>query len=90
MISYDRILLEMSHQLHVAQKTSNEQEVREAVAAIRSLCEVVLGGQAEKKVQVKPQASVLSQAPIAQVPTSLEAKPLVEEDGANGGSLFDF
>ena len=93
MISYDRILVEMEHQLNAAHETSDAHEIREAVAAIRSLCEVVLSGQPEKSVPVKPMASIPPKPLSVQAPTSLaslDGKPLVEEDGANGGSLFDF
>ncbi|MBO1915424.1 DUF5327 family protein, partial [Microvirga sp. 3-52] len=44
MISYNQIFLEMERQLSAAKKTEDEREMREALAAIRSLCEVALGG----------------------------------------------
>lgn len=86
MIATKRILAEMERQLHQARTTNDEQAIREALAAIRSLCEVVLG---EETIASQP---VVQQAvPLAQQPKihSLESKPLVEED-ANGGSIFDF
>lgn len=86
MISYAQVFKEMEIRLQVARKTSNEQEMREALAAIRSLCEVILGEEGEKGAQVVPK--MLETPPVHSL-TSLEAKP-IQEDGANGESLFDF
>lgn len=87
MIPFDRILSEMERQLSVAKGTSNERKMREALSAIRSLCEVALGG--EEKQQEKIFPKMLATEPAVQSFTSLEGKPLEEED-ANGGSIFDF
>ena len=86
MISYDRVFVEMERQLNAARKTADEREMREALTAIRSLCEVALGGESTKVEQVMPK---MLETPQVQSLTSLEAKPMIEE-GANGGSLFDF
>lgn len=80
MISHDQILSEMDRQLQIARRTGDERAVREALAAIRSLCEVVLGGEI-KREEIK-QAPSVAAAPF-------EGKILEEED-ANGGSIFDF
>lgn len=87
MISYDRIVSEMERQLGVARRTNDEGTMREAFSAVRSLCEVALGeeGRQEKKVFPK----MLTTDNAVQSITSLEGKPLEEED-ANGGSIFDF
>lgn len=89
MISYDRVFAEMERQLKVAQNTANEREMREALAAIRSLCEVALGGRVEKSEKVIPKMLETPQIAQVQSLTSLEVKPMKEE-GANGESLFDF
>jgi hypothetical protein len=86
MISYNQVFLEMERQLTAAKKTEDEREMREALAAIRSLCEVALGVQPRNDGQVTPKM-LTSQA--VQPIQSLEAKPMNEE-GANGGSIFDF
>lgn len=90
MISYDRILVEMERQLNVARKSGDEREMRESLAAIRSLCEVALGGSSggPKKVVPKMLGTNEVQSQVQSFP-SLESKPIVE-DGANGGSIFDF
>ncbi|MFJ7934251.1 YwdI family protein [Sporosarcina sp. NPDC096371] len=87
MISYDRIILEMERQLSVAKRANDERTMREALSAMRSLCEVALGGNSVKQEEkVVPKMLVV---PDVQSISSLEGKPLEEED-ANGGSLFDF
>jgi hypothetical protein len=86
-ISYDRIISEMERQLSVAKRANDERAMREALSAIRSLCEVALGGNSVRQEEkIIPQ---MLKAPDVQSISSLEGKPLVEED-ANGGSLFDF
>lgn len=87
MIPFDRIIVEMERQLSVAKRSDDERRVREALSAVRSLCEVALGNQEVKEQKVFPK--MLSTNPVVQTVTSLEGKPL-EEEGANGGSIFDF
>lgn len=87
MISYDRIISEMERQLGVAKRASDERTMREALSAIRSLCEVAIGeNSARQEEKIVPKTII---APDVQSISSLEGKPLVEDD-ANGGSLFDF
>ena len=86
MISYDRILEEMERQLIYARRSADEGEMREALAAIRSLSEVALGGSSGEPEKIVPKMLKMTEV---QSLTSLDAKPLVEK-GANGGSLFDF
>ncbi|WP_342508362.1 YwdI family protein [Sporosarcina sp. FSL K6-2383] len=88
MISYDRIISEMERQLSVAKRTNDERAMREALAAVRSLCEVALNGDSSVRQEEKIAPKMLI-APDVQSISSLEGKPLEEED-ANGGSLFDF
>ena len=77
----------MEHQLSVAKRAGDEHAMREALSAVRSLCEVALGGadKREGKITLK----MLSTTGTNVIPSTLEAKPLIEED-ANGGSIFDF
>ena len=76
MISQQQLFAEMERQLQLAKRAGDERTVRESLAAIRSLCEVVLGGEAKPEVPAMPN-------------TSFETNVLEEED-ANGGSIFDF
>lgn len=76
----------MERQLSNARRSTDENEMREALAAIRSLSEVALGGSSEMPEKVVPKMLKMNEV---QSLNSLDAQPLVEKD-ANGGSLFDF
>jgi len=86
MIPYNRLLLEMERQLSTAKQAGDEQAMREALSALRSLCEVALSGHERKESPVFPK---MLSTDRSTTPVSLEGKVLEEED-ANGGSLFDF
>ncbi len=87
MISYERILAEMERQLATAKQAQDESTIREALSAIRSLCEVTLTGEVKTAQRVVPK--MLSAQSETQSLSSLEGT-LLEEEDANGGSLFDF
>ena len=88
MISYQTILQQLQKQVEEAKNASNEQQIREALSAVRALCDVVLL-QSVDAVNSEP-------APIAKFMTPMPTQQAVytakidEEDGANGESLFDF
>lgn len=102
MISYEHILVEIEKQLQNAQTTNNAAAIREALTAIHSLSAVGLQskGQDSFKTPTPPRAGApitphvlplqQQQAPAVQSLDSMEGKPLEEEDGSNGESLFDF
>ena len=77
----------MERQLSVAKQANEESTMREAFSAVRSLCEVALGGENNRESKVFPK--MLSTGNTVPSINALEGKPLEEED-ANGGSLFDF
>ena len=83
----------MKRQVDVAQATNDERVIREAVTAVKALCEVMLGDRQAMQQRVQPQRQVVQEAPITvnevQSIPSTTSKPLVEE-GANGDSLFEF
>lgn len=87
MISTERIIEEMERQLKYAKAADDEAAVREALAAVRALCQIVLIGNEQKDEPViTPRTMAISHKPLL---SSLEGRPLEEED-ANGGSIFDF
>lgn len=95
MISTTRVLDELQRQLTYAKSSSNEAAVRESIAAMQSLCGLILASNVEQTqtiqappsfAEMKPQEGAVSLQAGSQ---PLEGKPLEEED-ANGGSLFDF
>ncbi|WP_107838265.1 YwdI family protein [Metasolibacillus meyeri] len=82
MISYDVLLKQLEQHVIQAKNAANEQEMREQLSAVRALCDVVL------TTQGKPQmATAIPQLSTPQLQT--QAIPL-QENGANGDSLFDF
>ncbi|WP_301107257.1 DUF5327 family protein [Sporosarcina sp.] len=84
MISSDQLLKEIEQQLALAKRAPNEQVKREALSAVRALCNVMLS---DSKAAIAPSAprAIQLQQPV----TSLNEQPLQEAD-ANGESLFDF
>lgn len=86
MIPYNRILSEMERQLAIAKRSGDEHVMREALAAIRSLCEVALGVEVEREEKIVPKFTASNEG---QSTASFEGT-LLEEEDANGGSLFDF
>lgn len=77
MISNEQILNQIEKQIHKAKMETNGQATREAFAAIRALCDVVLD-------------STTSVSPIQSAPV-ISAQPItLKENDANGESLFDF
>lgn len=87
MISTERIIEEMQRQLNYAKTADDDQAIREALTAIRALCQVVLVSNDKKEEPIiTPRTMAISHQPRV---SSLDIRPLEEED-ANGGSIFDF
>ena len=87
MISTERIIEEMQRQLNYAKTADDDQAIREALTAIRALCQVVLvSDETKDEPIITPRTMAISHKPQI---SSLESRPLEEED-ANGGSIFDF
>lgn len=87
MITTEQLLAEIERQVEVARKATNEQSRREALTAVRSLCNVVLNDESAAPVQ-REEAMPIAR-PVSQYQPSMQEQPLVES-GANGESLFDF
>lgn len=84
MISNEHIFMQIDKQLQKAKTTGNEQTKREALAAIRALCDVALDSVEPALSQAPPVIKTMTVAPTIQQPATLK------EDDANGESLFDF
>lgn len=82
MISNEHIIMQIDKQLQQAKVTGNEQSKREALAAIRALCDLAL--ESVSTSQVPPIVQAVSVSPTIQQPVALK------ENDANGESLFDF
>ncbi|PID15211.1 hypothetical protein CSV63_08550 [Sporosarcina sp. P34] len=87
MITAAQMLGEMERQVRLAKQTQNEGARREAIYAVRTLCNLMLGDERPSVPSIPQviQTSAVHATPI----TSLNEQPLREED-ANGESLFDF
>lgn len=87
MITQQTILAQID-KLSAEARQLPEQQAREKFAAIQALCEVVLAG----ATTVTPQAYVAplaKSAPVFTQPVAIPSQKL-QEDDANGESLFDF
>ncbi|RFB17197.1 hypothetical protein DZB84_08990 [Bacillus sp. HNG] len=93
-ISVGKILDKMHQELQMAKSEASEQKVRERLMAIRTLCDLVLDeAPAEVRrvetVPVQPMPKVVQPIQTMQ-PTTIQNATKLEEDDANGDSLFDF
>ncbi|ATP38917.1 hypothetical protein CSE16_02150 [Solibacillus sp. R5-41] len=92
MISYEMIVQQIEKHASQAKQVRGEQQIREQLSAIRALCDVVLDE--GKSVAKLPEAALsvhniqTSSMMISQLPVTSSQK--IEEEDANGESLFDF
>lgn len=93
MISYDMIIAELEKQLQEAKHTQSEQKKREALSAIKALCDVALQSNTTAQTPSIQPMMTAALSPVMQQSTTVisptQVKKLHEED-ANGDSLFDF
>jgi hypothetical protein len=86
-VSVEAVLNKLTSEVAAARQQHNTAKVREHLAAIRALCDLVLEEQQE--AQIAP-AAMLEQRPIHTAPSFSPAPVPLKEEGANGGSLLDF
>ncbi|MGG0655071.1 YwdI family protein [Rummeliibacillus pycnus] len=96
MISYEAIVAELAKHIAQVQSVKSEAQMREEFAAIRALCDVALHNEESQLAKndsipkmMQDTVKLLPQQTSMQVPQSLTANKL-EEDDANGDSIFDF
>ena len=95
MISYEMIVQQIAKLTAQANEAQNEQQIREQLSAIRALCDVALSDKpANQKVSsVTPNGAnyinLSSPTPVYTQPIVTPSQKL-EEDDANGDSIFDF
>ncbi|PID05322.1 MULTISPECIES: YwdI family protein [unclassified Sporosarcina] len=87
MITVTQLLSEIEQQVRLAKQTQDEAAQREAIYAVRTLCNVMLNDERPSTPSI-PQAMQMSSVHATPI-TSLNEQPLQEAD-ANGESLFDF
>ncbi|MFY3793016.1 YwdI family protein [Ureibacillus sp. MALMAid1270] len=91
MISFQTLLLEIEKHTNIAKNTVDEQQIREQIIAIRTLCEVALAEKQSNINMTKHSYQETHNAQSVQLNTkmSMSSERLIE-DGANGNSIFDF
>ncbi len=87
MITAQQLLGEIEQQVRLAKQAGDEAAQREAIYAVRTLCNLMLNDDKSSAPSI-PQPMQLSSVHATPV-TSLNEQPLREAD-ANGESLFDF
>lgn len=90
MITYESIVKQIEKLTTEAAHAATEQQAREKLAAIRALCDVVLDEKisSPKPASINSMSTTISSSVYTQ-PVAVPAQKL-EEDDANGDSLFDF
>jgi hypothetical protein len=88
-ISVEQLLKKIESELHKAKQAEGTTKLRENVHSIKILCELILEDSGTGTVRSVPER-IASQPQIQSItPTTLSVKKLEEEE-ANGDSLFDF
>ncbi|EFI69083.1 YwdI family protein [Lysinibacillus capsici] len=88
MISYQAVIQQLEKQLSNAKNAGNDQRIRETLTAIRALCDVVLDSSSDAP-SITPHKHVPQMLVSESKPSTLYTAK-IEEDGANGDSIFDF
>ena len=86
MITTSQILLQIEKHIQAAKAASTNQVIRDEFVAMKTLCEAYLSTE-HAQVEAKSAVHTNSQ-PLATV-NQLNATK-IEDDGANGDSIFDF
>lgn len=81
MISNQQIVSQIEKQLQAARQNTNDQLVRESLAAIKALCELALDSSSRVEM-----SQVISSPKMAEPSVGTR----VREEDANGDSIFDF
>ncbi|MCM3162446.1 YwdI family protein [Metabacillus litoralis] len=98
-IPISKLLSKMEAELMKAKNSSSSKEVREKVAVIQSLCEIILDEKSEVQVQrlSSPSSSEINHLELQKMMGNMStvvknptSEKLVKEEDANGDSLFDF
>lgn len=88
MIPYETLLAEMEKHMILAKQKTSDQQLREHITAIRALCDVVLStNKTDNLATIQKVEEKSTEKPI--IYSNVPSQPL-EEDDANGSSIFDF
>lgn len=94
-MNYEAILNEIEQQLKSARTTSETADIRARLTAIQALCNAALGGAScpasSAALTVQPSTATFVTSESNPLPVTAVAPSVrLEEDDANGDSLFDF
>lgn len=89
-VSIDVVLHKLESELAAARQQQSKAKMREHLAAVRALCDIVLAEQEETYIQSAPIVSPQRPIPAAPAPVFSPTPVPLKEEGANGGSLLDF
>lgn len=87
MISYESVVQQIEKHITHAKQGATEQQLREQLAAIHTLCELVLQGQGQGQAQPQPKTTAVT---MLSSPVTVSTSAKLQEQDANGESLFDF
>lgn len=92
MISYEIVLASLEKHIAGAKQANTEQQMREELSAIKALCDVVLNtATTQAKDAQTPQQQLQTVKSVLTMPQPvIQNQPKLQEDGANGDSIFDF
>lgn len=99
-IHVSKLLQKMEEELVKAKNSETDKEMREKLAVIQSLCEVILDEKSKSSLNIPSQTSseinpAELQKMMGNIPTIVKQQPILssspyKEKDANGDSLFDF
>ena len=94
-MNYEAILNEIEQQLKSARTTSEIADIRAHLTAIQALCNAALGGSSRKAslaiLTTQPSTPTFVTSEANSLPVTAAAQSVrLEEEDANGESLFDF
>lgn len=86
MIPYQAVIQQLEKQLSGAKNAGNDQQIREALTAIRALCDVVLDSSSNTPSITTP-SKHLPQMLVSEMKPSSLSTSKIEEDGADRKSV---
>lgn len=79
----------LEEHIQLAKNTNTAQQKRDHIVAAKTLCELLLSEQTNT-IQPVSQMTASSAVVAPQQPLSVGVSSILEEDDANGASIFDF
>lgn len=90
MISYEIVLASLEKHISEAKQADTEQQMREEISAIKALCDVLLNTPTKNVQLPQHQLQTVKSVSLTMSQPVIQNQPKLQEDGANGDSIFDF